>query len=107
MKRIINGKVYDTETAIEVAEASRGCYPQSRDFGDWRETLYQTKNGRFFLYGEGGAMTRWSQDCGNNMTSGSEGILAMDDLEALAWCETNEIDADKLTEFFSAHLKDA
>lgn len=48
MKRIINGKTYDTDTAELVASGDNGC-----DVGDcWRrnEELYRTKKGAYFIY---------------------------------------------------------
>ena len=40
MKRIINGKSYNTETAEELARGDNGLYG---DFGYCRESLYRTK----------------------------------------------------------------
>ena len=51
MKKRINGKVYDTSTAAEIA----CCYselPTAPFFA--RETLYRKKTGKFFLLREGG-----------------------------------------------------
>ena len=55
MKKIINGRKYDTETAKEIGYWSNG-YPCS-DFNHCEETLYLKKTGEYFLYGEGGALT--------------------------------------------------
>lgn len=55
MKKVINGKVYNTETAEEVASYS---FSNSNDFRYIREKLYRTKKGNWFLYGEGGPMTK-------------------------------------------------
>ena len=46
MKRIIEKKVYDTETATMVATTSFG---QSNDFKSFAETLYRTAKGNYFL----------------------------------------------------------
>lgn len=51
MKKIINGKKYDTETATSVGEYSSN-YACS-DYKHYDETLYKKKTGEFFLYGEG------------------------------------------------------
>lgn len=56
MKKIINGKKYDTETAREVACKAWGYYG---DLNFVFETLYKKKTGEFFLYGEGGANTSY------------------------------------------------
>ena len=42
MKRIINGKLYNTETATELLQVSKGV--------GTAEYLYRKKNGEFFLY---------------------------------------------------------
>ena len=57
MKKIINGKMYNTETAKYC-----GGYEFSNcgDFNYVCEELYQKKTGELFLYGEGGAMN-WNE----------------------------------------------
>lgn len=52
MKKIINGKKYDTDTAKEVGYSNNGLLSTDIDYIE--ETLYQKKTGEFFLYGEGG-----------------------------------------------------
>ena len=51
MQKIIRKKVYDTETATVIARSVNGT------FGDptgYEESLYQTEDGKFFLYVNGG-----------------------------------------------------
>ena len=50
MKKIIEGRVYNTETAKLLGEFS---YSNRRDFNYFSEKLYRTKSGAYFLYGEG------------------------------------------------------
>ena len=88
MKKTIEGKTYNTETATEIANWNNGL--GQRDFGNTDETLYVTKKGAYFLAGEGGPMSRWSRACGN-MTSGGDGIEVMTKAEALNWCERHEL----------------
>lgn len=52
MKKIINGKKYDTETAKEVACKAWYYYG---DLNFVIEKLYKKKTGEFFLYAAGGA----------------------------------------------------
>ena len=105
MKQIIDGKVYNTETATEVgAEYSNGL--GCSDFRNVTAQLYKTKNGRFFLAGEGGAMSIFSQPCGN-MTGGGEGIIAMTKEEALEWAETHEVGPDDIEKHFSDIIEEA
>ena len=54
MKKIINGKMYNTETACLMGEHSN-CYGPN-DFRCCSEQLYQKRTKEFFMYGSGGAM---------------------------------------------------
>ena len=104
MKKIINGLRYDTEKAVEVGGYSSGHNPG--DFQAWHATLYKTpRSGKFFLHGEGGAMTRFATHHGNNSGWG-EKIQPMDTEEALEWAE-QYLDADCIEEHFSDLIKEA
>ena len=102
MKRIIDGKIYDTRTATCIAEAC--SHVGKSDFGWWEEELYVTPRGRFFVHGEGHAMSRWAKPCGNMRGPGS-GIEALTEAEAVAWCERHNIDPDDVSEYLK--LEDA
>ena len=82
MKKIINGRKYDTETAKEVAYWNNG-YPHS-NFSHCEETLYLKKTGEFFLYGEGGALTEYSRDTWSGSCGGSK-IIPMTEEDAKEW----------------------
>jgi hypothetical protein len=96
MKKIINGKRYDTETATLIGSARYG-YPS--DFEYWAEDLYRKKTGEFFLYGEGGPMSRYSRSTGQNEWSGGKEIRPLSLKEAQEWAE-KYLDADKYEEVF-------
>lgn len=49
MKKIISGKVYDTETAKELGSWSNMA--DYRNFSQFSETLYLKKTGEFFYTG--------------------------------------------------------
>ena len=102
MKRIVDGKRYDTETAQKIGEASSGNYS---DFRYWSETLYKTKKGAYFIAGEGGAASRWGKSSGN-VSWGDEGIIVLTPAEALAWCSEYLDDAEQYEEFFDG-IEDA
>ena len=51
MKKVISGRLYDTETALEVGEWDNGL--GDRDFGLEVETLYRKRTGEYFLHGWG------------------------------------------------------
>lgn len=68
MKKVINGKIYNTETAIKV-----DCYCSDyycSDFNYYDETLYKTKKGNYFLFGSGNALSKYSCSVGNNGRGG-------------------------------------
>lgn len=97
MKKIIDGKTYNTETATHIGNRS-SSYP-----GDFRyvdEDLYLTKKGTFFLAGEGGPMSKYSHSCGQNSWTGGDGMEVLTKAEALAWCERYDIDSDVIEEHF-------
>lgn len=97
MKKIIGGKVYDTETAKEMGTYAN--YGSWRDFNHIEETLYKKKTGEFFLYGEGGPATRYAEPEGQNSWSGGSRIMPMTYDEAREWAEKH-LDADEYEEIF-------
>lgn len=98
MKRVLYGKVYNTETAVLVGDYS---YSIPGDFQYFSEELYRTAKGQFFLAGEGGPMSMYARSIGNNTTSGSQELTLLTDSEALNWCEEHEIDAETIAEYFT------
>jgi hypothetical protein len=86
MKKVIEGKTYNTETAELLGTWSN--HYGSNDFKHCTEELYKTGKGQFFVYGEGGPMSRWGQSYGNS-TSGGDGILLLTETEAQGWAEAH------------------
>ena len=68
MKKVINGKRYDTDTATLMGSDS---FSNSRDFRHWIEELYRKNNGEYFLYGKGGAMTKYAKAVAANRRIGA------------------------------------
>lgn len=97
MKKIINGKVYDTETAKRLGEYEPN--PYRSDFHYYCETLYRKKTGEFFLHGEGNAASPYSRSCGQNEWCGSEKIIPMTYAEAQKWTEEH-LDGDDYCAIF-------
>ena len=87
MQKIIEGKKYDTETATLIATYE---YSTQRDFNYCFEELYQTKKGTYFMYGEGGPLSKYAKGIGNNTTSGS--------------CEMYLVSKEEAKEFAMRHL---
>lgn len=84
MKKIINGKKYDTETA-----QAMGSYDinATTSFEYVEETLYRKRTGEFFLLGHGGPKTRYAVSTGGGNWSGGTQILPLSWEEARAWAE--------------------
>ena len=97
MKKIINGKTYNTETAELIGDYSQS-YPN--DFNYIEEALYVTKKGGYFLAGGGGAMSKYSRSVDQNSYCGGSGMHVIPKGEALAWCERHDIDSDTIEHFF-------
>ena len=103
MKKVIKGKVYDTEKAKKLAEINYG--ENTMDLAYWCEILYQKKTGEFFLYGEGGPMTKYAVYYSSNSWSGGSLIMPMSWEDARQWAEKN-LDGDKYEEIFGKVTED-
>ena len=68
-KKIINNRMYNTETAKQVGYWSNGYTPS--DFYFAEETLYQKKTGEYFLVGHGGPMSSYAESCAGQSCSGT------------------------------------
>ena len=97
MKKYINGKVYDTETAREIGGASH--YGKS-DYKWYEETLYRKKTGEYFLYGEGHAASPYRERVGDMWGPGSA-IKPLSFDEAREWVEAN-MSGDEYEAIFGA-----
>lgn len=85
MKKVINGKLYNTETAkcIDWVNVGNG----KNDLNGYEETLYVTKKGNFFLHGEG-----WGKYMKPSPMGGygyGESIIPITKKEAENWVEEN------------------
>ena len=99
MKKIIDGRRYDTDRAKKLASASS---PEGRsDFHWWEETLYRKSTGEFFLHGEGGPASKYAEACGQNQWSGGARIMPVSLEEAQKWAEEH-LDGDEYEEIFGA-----
>ena len=104
MKQIINGKVYDTETAEQIA--SHGSMVDQGDFYALAETLYKDPSGEYFLHCQGGAATQYAKQTNEGTTYGEE-MQVLTKEEALDWCEERSINADSIIEEFADILENA
>lgn len=97
MKKIISGKVYDTDTAALKGEYSNGG--NWRDFNHLEESLYLKRTGEFFLHGEGGPLTKYSERVDGNSWSGGSQIIPLSFREAREWAEEH-LNADQYEGIF-------
>lgn len=102
MKKIINGKRYDTATAKSLGAKSYGT---PGDFYYWKEELFKKKGGEFFLYGKGGARSKYSEAVGLSSWSGGDRIMPMTYKEAQDWAE-EYLTADEYEEIFGSIEED-
>jgi len=98
MKAVIDSKRYNTDTAATIAA---DAYGNIGDFNHWRESLYQTKNGAFFLAGSGGPLSKYARSPRLNEWTGGEGIFVLTEAEALRWCEKHDVDVGVIVEHFT------
>lgn len=95
-KKIINGKMYNTETAKELADYWNGYH--GHDFGYTWEYLFIKKTGEYFLYGEGGALSRYAEHVAGGSVFGRK-IIPMTEKEAQEWV-MEHCDADTYIKLF-------
>jgi hypothetical protein len=100
MKKYIDGKVYDTETAELIAENPNNRFNyNTSDFTYCLQWLYRKRNGTFFLYGEGGAMSQYKQEVGAYSYCCGRDIEVLSNEEAKdlygEWGNIEEEDEDK------------
>lgn len=90
MKKIIGGKLYNTETATKICHWSGPAY--KGDFKYCEFDLFLSKKGKFFIVGEGGAASRFAVKSGNT-SCGGRGLQLVFYGEALGYAESKWSDA--------------
>ena len=83
MKAIINGVQYDTENAKVLEDRENTC-PQD-DPAWYRESLCQTPEGSYFLFGEGGALSWYFRVDEYGTKEYGTNIIPLSALQADAW----------------------
>ena len=104
MKKIIDGKSYNTETAECLHSWDNGYY--GNDFKSCKESLYKTKKGSYFLAGKGGPMSKYAKSCGNNCVGWGEGIEPISEREAVEWLENHDGD-EAIEQYFPSFVEEA
>jgi len=82
MKKIIDGKIYDTENAEEIASFS---FSRHGACDYLKEILYVADDRKIFIYGEGGAISKYTTVDDNGEFHGSSTIHAFCIGEMIEW----------------------
>lgn len=90
MRKVINGRTYNTETSKCIGQWSNGH--NTNDFNYCSEDLYKNTKGTYFLFGEGGPLSKYAVAYGNN-TGGGKELVPMTTEEAQEWAE-ERLDAE-------------
>ena len=97
MKKVINRKMYDTDTANLVGEYE---YSSSNDLKWVFEELYQKKNGEFFLVCSGGPFSKYGVKCDTNTWKGTfDNVFPLGIEDAKDWAEKH-ISGTRYVELF-------
>jgi hypothetical protein len=104
MKQIIGGLTYNTETA-ELLGTYVNDVP-ANDFNWYKESLYITKKGRYFIAGEGGAMSPYAEMYGGNSWSYGSSIRSLTTDEAVRWA-SRALAPDETIALFGDFLEEA
>lgn len=103
MKKHFSNKLYDTSTATLVGSSSNRL-PAS-DFTWMRESLYRKRTGEYFLYGEGGPMTRYAKRGAGADSGFGEEIIPLTLDAAQKWAESH-LEPDEYKKEFSPSDED-
>lgn len=97
MKKIIDNKVYNTETAEEIG--SWESMDNVRDFQYVCETLYRKRTGEYFLHGFGNAASKYSHLPRENEWTSGEQIMPLSYKSAKKWAKMRLGEEKYLEEF--------
>ena len=113
MRKIIRGRMYNTETAQRIGSWDNGMSGGDLDY--MGETLYRKRTGEYFLEGCGGARSRYAEIDGNMMAPGCR-IVPLTFDQAQKWAEEHltpeeyksafgAVDADAEKQYFNCGLE--
>lgn len=102
MKKVINGKLYNTDTAADLAVYEANA---TDSLNYYSERLYRKRTGEYFIHGEGGARTRYAAATSDGWSRGGEVIFPLSVDEARAWAEEH-LPGDEFERIFGAVPED-
>ena len=89
MRRVVKGRVIDTDRMQKLAEVKFGNLTDYNYV--WEELFYDAQTKSFYLYGRGGAASRYAEAVGVNQWSEGEKLMKITKGLALQWLEGNGI----------------
>ena len=89
MRRVVKGRVIDTERMTKLAEVKFGNLTDYNYV--WEELFYDSQTKSFYLYGRGGAASRYAEAVGVNQWSEGEKLMKITKGLVLQWLEENGI----------------
>ena len=98
MKRIMNGKLYDTSTATR--NCALACPFLPSDPAYHATGLYRSPAGQFFVAGSGGPRSMWSKQIERNAWENGSGILLISESEARDYAEDAELSVEDYERWF-------
>lgn len=102
MKKILNNRVYDTDTATAIGDSDNGASPTSFDY--CIETLYRKRTGEYFLHGKGGPRSKYATQRYGSLCSGGR-IMPLAYDEARQWA-VDHLSADDYEAEFGEVVED-
>lgn len=109
MKKVIGGKLYDTETAEKLHSVERECRtsiffrkedPSKEPYNEYADILYLTKKGKYFLYNE---QLHFPEDTPDNPDAEEYdewSITPLTDEEAFNWLQGADADGHVILKYF-------
>lgn len=87
MKKILWGKLYDTENSLLLAKIDN--WLTKSDFKYFKELLYITKDSNLFLHWEWWPLTSYWIKTGSNWIGGSSNLIALTLDDLYIWLDDN------------------
>lgn len=100
MKRVYNGKIFDTEKSTKLCELSMGSI---EDFNFIGCKLYVSpRSHTFFLAGKGGPMSIFSKTNPDGTTYGTEGIIPITGEMAFQYMKRENVPMETIKKYLKA-----
>lgn len=105
MKKVINNKRYDTDTATAVGNWDNGYL--ANDLHYCAEILYRKRSGEYFVFGEGGAMSPYAARRDGNWQGSGSNIVPLSYDTSRQWGEEHMTGEQYQAEFGAVQEDDS